>query len=287
MPIRIVLADPHRLLLQGLDILLRQEPGFELMACCQTSEDTLLAVREFRPDILILEIRMPDKGGLAVLRELRQLEIPTGVILLAASINDANLLEAMRLGVGGVVLKVMAVSLLIQCVRRVYAGEQWLIGNAISQTMDMILRYKVHAGYHLESKPIQIFLCHASEDRVAVLSIYDQLRDLGYKPWIDKKDLLPGQRWRVEIPKALRASNFVLIFLSRASVAKRGYVQKEFKLALEVLDEMPEEAIYIITVRLDDCSVPDQFSHLHWFNFFEPVGLEMVLRSLQHSTIPE
>ena len=57
----------------------------------------------------------------------------------------------------------------------------------------------------------------------------------------------------VEIPKAIRASDYILIFLSKTSVAKRGYVQKEFKLALEVLREIPEGTIYAIPVRLDEC----------------------------------
>ena len=52
-----------------------------------------------------------------------------------------------------------------------------------------------------ETKPIQIFLCHASEDKAAVEAIYDRLKALGYKPWLDKKDLLPGQRWRWRYPK--------------------------------------------------------------------------------------
>jgi TIR domain len=47
-----------------------------------------------------------------------------------------------------------------------------------------------------ETKPIQIFLCHASEDNAAVMSIYDRLKGLGYKPWLDKKDLLPGHYGR-------------------------------------------------------------------------------------------
>jgi formylglycine-generating enzyme required for sulfatase activity len=132
-----------------------------------------------------------------------------------------------------------------------------------------------------ETKPIQIFLCHASEDKAAVLDLYDRLNALGYKPWLDKKDLLPGQLWRSEIPKAIRASDYILIFLSKTSVAKRGYVQNEFKLALEVLDEIPEGTIYAIPVRLDDCSIPEQFSNLHWCNLFEADGFEYLLRALQ------
>jgi DNA-binding NarL/FixJ family response regulator len=89
---------------------------------------------------LILDILMPGKDGLAVLRELRQLEIPTRVILLTAAIDEDNLLEAMRLGVGGVVLKEMAVPLLIQCVRKVYAGDQWLERHSIGRAMEKMLR---------------------------------------------------------------------------------------------------------------------------------------------------
>jgi formylglycine-generating enzyme required for sulfatase activity len=132
-----------------------------------------------------------------------------------------------------------------------------------------------------ETKPIQIFLCHASEDKAAVLDIYDRLKALGYKPWLDKKDLLPGQLWEEEIPKAIRASDFILIFLSKTSVAKRGYVQKEFKLALEVVDEMPESTIYAIPVRLDDCMAPNQFRKFHWCNLFEADGFEHLLRALE------
>ena len=132
-----------------------------------------------------------------------------------------------------------------------------------------------------ESKIVQSFLCHASEDKTAVLDIYDRLKASGYKPWLDKKDLIPGQRWRLEIPKAIRASDFILIFLSKTSVVKRGYVQQEFKLAWEVLQEQPEGTIHTVPVRLDECSIPEQFGDLHWCNLFEPDGFENRLRALQ------
>jgi DNA-binding NarL/FixJ family response regulator len=140
MSIRLVLADDHPPILQGLTLLLRQEPDLEVLAGCRDSEETLQAVRQFQPDVLILDILMPGKDGLAVLRELRQLEIPTRVILLTAAIDEDNLLEAMRLGVGGVVLKEMAVPLLIQCVRKVYAGDQWLERHSIGRAMEKMLR---------------------------------------------------------------------------------------------------------------------------------------------------
>jgi DNA-binding NarL/FixJ family response regulator len=140
MSIRLILADDHPPILQGLKLLLCQEPDFEVLACCRDGEETLQAVRQFQPDVLILDILMPGKDGLAVLRELSQLKIPTRVILLTAAIDEDNLLEAMRLGVGGVVLKEMAVPLLIQCVRKVYAGDRWLERHSIGRALEKMLR---------------------------------------------------------------------------------------------------------------------------------------------------
>ncbi len=60
----------------------------------------------------------------------------------------------------------------------------------------------------------QIFLCHASEDKPKVREVYHRLKDEGFEPWLDEEDLLPGQLWEQEIPKALKASDFILIFFS-------------------------------------------------------------------------
>jgi TIR domain len=132
-----------------------------------------------------------------------------------------------------------------------------------------------------ETKPIQIFLCHASEDKAAVEAIYDRLKALGYKPWLDKKDLLPGQLWEEEIPKAIRASDFILIFLSKTSILKRSYVQTEFKLTLDAWMRIPQGMIHTIPVRLDDSDIPDQFNKFHWCNLFEADGFENLMRALQ------
>ena len=127
----------------------------------------------------------------------------------------------------------------------------------------------------------RVFLCHASEDKGKVIEVYRQLKTAGLDPWLDKIDLLPGQNWTEEIPKVLRTSSFVLVFLSNNSISKRGYVQKEFKLALEVLDEIPPDNIFIIPIRLDDCEIPYQFRALHYVDYFEQGALEKVLDSIK------
>ena len=122
----------------------------------------------------------------------------------------------------------------------------------------------------------QIFLCHASEDKPKVREVYRRLKDEGFQPWLDEEDLLPGQLWEQEIPKALKASDFILIFFSQHAVSREGYVQREFKLALEAWQEIPEGRIHTIPLRLDDCTIPDQSSKFQWVDFSNERGLERI-----------
>jgi DNA-binding NarL/FixJ family response regulator len=124
-PIRLVLADDHPIVLDGLENLFRLESDLRVVARCVNGEECLEAVRRFQPDVLLLDIRMPGKDGLAVLRELRREQQPTQVVLLAAVLEEDEVLEALRLGVRGMVLKELAPQMVVQCVRKVHAGE-WL-----------------------------------------------------------------------------------------------------------------------------------------------------------------
>ena len=127
----------------------------------------------------------------------------------------------------------------------------------------------------------RIFLCHGSEDKEQVEAIYDRLRERGFEPWMDKKDLIPGQRWQQEIPRALRASSLVLVCLSN-HVGRPGYVQREFKLTLDALQEIPDEMIHTIPVRLEPCDIPGQFAFLHCCDLFAPDGFEKLVEAIRY-----
>jgi DNA-binding NarL/FixJ family response regulator len=135
-----VLADDHPIVLDGLETLFRLEPDFEVAARCVNGDETVVAVRRHRPDVLVLDIHMPRKDGLAVLRDLQHDKLPTKVVLLAAVLEEDEVLEAMRLGVRGMVLKELAPQMVVQCVRKVHAGEQWLEKHAVSRVVDSLLR---------------------------------------------------------------------------------------------------------------------------------------------------
>jgi DNA-binding NarL/FixJ family response regulator len=134
-----VLADDHPIVLDGLVQLFASEPDFQVLARCTTGEDVLAAVRDLAPDVLILDVRMPGMDGLAVLRRMKREGLPTQVVLLTAALDEEEVLEAIRLGVRGVVLKEMAPRLLVQCVRKVHGGGQWLETRSLARALGRVL----------------------------------------------------------------------------------------------------------------------------------------------------
>ena len=114
MPIRLIVADDHPLVLDGIENLFRLEEDFQLMARCTDGIETLKAVRRHRPDVVILDIRMPGKDGLTIAREMLAEKLPTRVVFLTAELDEDQMLEAVRAGVRGIVLKEMAPQLLAQ-----------------------------------------------------------------------------------------------------------------------------------------------------------------------------
>jgi DNA-binding NarL/FixJ family response regulator len=140
MTIRIVIADDHPFILDGLDHLFRGEPDCEIVARCSNGEEALAAVERYLPDVLVLDVRMPKMDGIELLRELNRRACPSRVVLLTASLDDARLLEAFRLGAKGLVLKESAPRLLIQSVRQVHAGNESWNGTAIAGALRMLLQ---------------------------------------------------------------------------------------------------------------------------------------------------
>lgn len=129
---------------------------------------------------------------------------------------------------------------------------------------------------------LNIFLCHSSDDKPAVRDLYRKLKShSGLKPWLDEEDLVAGQDWELEIRKAVKNSDVIVVCLSNGSINKRGFVQKEIKYALDVADEQPEGTIFLIPLRLEECEVPDRLRSKHWVDYFRPDGYERLLAALR------
>ncbi|HEY0787998.1 MAG TPA: response regulator transcription factor [Thermoanaerobaculia bacterium] len=138
--ISIVLADDHRIILEGLEQLFKRESDFEVLAACTDGAAALEAVRELAPDILVLDVDMPRMDGISVLRQIHDEKIPTRVVLLTATVGDADVLEAMQLGAWGLVLKEAASIRLVQSVRLVQRGQRALDQVLVSRALEKVVR---------------------------------------------------------------------------------------------------------------------------------------------------
>jgi DNA-binding NarL/FixJ family response regulator len=145
MAIRVVLADDHPLILEGLEQLFRLEEDFDIVARCVNGVEAVEAVRRYQPDVLVLDIRMPGGGGIEALRSLQREKLPTRAVIFTAGLDEGEVVEAMRLGVRGVVLKSMPSQMLLRCLRKVHAGEQWLERRSAGRALERLLQREAGA----------------------------------------------------------------------------------------------------------------------------------------------
>lgn len=129
----------------------------------------------------------------------------------------------------------------------------------------------------------QIFLSYASPDKDRVMPFYESLRLQGFNVWIDCRSLLPGQNWDFEIRRAFDKSSFVIAFISSKSFERRGYVQRELKMALDRLAEKLVDDIYLIPVLLDDSiPLPDQLKSLQAIHASDVRSHEQIANAITH-----
>jgi DNA-binding NarL/FixJ family response regulator len=141
--VTLVLADNQPIILYGLEQLFAREQGFHVLVSCATGEETLKAVRRHRPAVLVLGLGLP---GLTVLRELRAEGLPTRVVVFSQPpLDEGQIAEAIHLGARGVVLKDMAPKLLVQCIRKVHAGGEWIETRSVARVLGRIRQREIKA----------------------------------------------------------------------------------------------------------------------------------------------
>ena len=128
-------------------------------------------------------------------------------------------------------------------------------------------------------RSLKVFLCHAHADRDPVRGLYTRLTQDGVDAWLDKAKLLPGQDWELEIRKAVREADVVVVCLSK-QFNQAGFRQKEVKWALDTAMEKPEGEIFIIPARLEECDTLESLRKWHWVDLFAKDGYKNLLRSL-------
>jgi two-component system nitrate/nitrite response regulator NarL len=133
--IKILIADDHVIFRDGLRKLLDSDDELTVVGEACSGAECIEMLGSLKPDILLLDLRMPDKSGLAVLEEVNFDTVPTRVIVLTAAEDDREVIRAMRLGARGVVLKQSATEVLLRSIHRVHAGEIWLDNRMTAEVM--------------------------------------------------------------------------------------------------------------------------------------------------------
>lgn len=126
----------------------------------------------------------------------------------------------------------------------------------------------------------KVFISYATEDHQYAEKLYVFLLENDFQPWMDKKNILPGQNWDLMINQGLRNADFVILLLSSISVNKRSYVQREFKQAFSYCQEKLESDIYIIPVKIDICETPQSLQQFQCVEYSSGSAFESILNAL-------
>ena len=138
-----MLVDDHAIVLQGLQQLLDREDDFKVIAACASAECATEAFEREAPDVLVLDLRMPGTDGFALLRRLADAGRHCPTVLLTAAIDESQVMEAVNLGVRGLVMKDSPQEVLTDCIRRVHAGQQWLDQPTVTRALSAALHREV------------------------------------------------------------------------------------------------------------------------------------------------
>ena len=126
----------------------------------------------------------------------------------------------------------------------------------------------------------KVFISYAHEDEVEARKIYRQLGEFGFHCWLDKEALLPGNNWDREIRRAISNTDFIIILVSRKVHAKRGYIQREIRMALDIAQEIPADQAYLIPVRIEDCEIPEDIARYQCCDLFRDEGATRLVEAM-------
>ena len=136
--VRILIADDHPIFRDGLKRLLESERGFKVIGEACDGVEAVKMVRQLSPEILLLDLAMPQRPGLEALREMSTDATSVRVILLTAGAEKDQIVEALQLGARGVVLKDSATQILLKAIHAVMAGEYWVGRESVSNLVQYL-----------------------------------------------------------------------------------------------------------------------------------------------------
>jgi len=142
--IRLLLVDDHEVVRLGLRALLERHPQFDVVGEAGTADEAVRAVGEQRPDVVVMDIRLPGKSGIEACREIKRIAPDCQVIMLTSFANDEFLVEAINAGASGYILKQLGTNALAQAIEAVAQGESQLDSSLVSMVFDKLRQATQH-----------------------------------------------------------------------------------------------------------------------------------------------
>lgn len=132
------------------------------------------------------------------------------------------------------------------------------------------------------NNPVNIFFSYSKSDHERVKPYYERLKNIGFKPWMDSENILPGQNWELSIEEAMRQAHFVILFISKSMAEKRGFIRREIKQAIKYKDEKLDKDIYLVPVCLEECDIPNEIRSQQCAHLYEKDGFDRLVQAIRY-----
>lgn len=168
-------------------------------------------------------------------------------------------------------------------------SNSWLIFSALAVGASLLAAYVTLTASQKQSletsiTKARVFLSYVREDEEQADALYKRLQKEGFEPWMDVKRLTAGENWISAIEQAIDNSDFFIVLISKNSIDKRGFIQREMKFALDLLSRESSQKIRIIPARLDNSPLPEPLTKFHEINLFQENGFSRLVDVLKISS---
>lgn len=138
----------------------------------------------------------------------------------------------------------------------------------------------------LKNGRCRIFLSYARPDQKKVRKLYEKLEKAGLEPWMDEKNLRGGINWEYAVEETMQNADFIVVCVSKSSIDRRGFIQKEIKLALDIRDRVPERDICVIPILLEkNCKIPHEFKKYNAVDLSARGGFEKLVKDINEEIV--